>query len=66
MKELHEYEVRAVNPKTDRRYFLKVKAVSEKQAWYFFCKEMNGFYYCGFDIRDMGPINGGSPQIPLF
>lgn len=66
MKELHEYEVRAVNPKTGQRHFLAVEAVSERQAWYLFCKMKNGFYYQGFDIRDMGPVDGGSPQIPLF
>lgn len=51
MREKKVYDVRAINAHTGDREYSQVSAVSEKQAWYFFCKKMGSFAYYGWDIR---------------
>ena len=51
MREKKVYNVRAINAHTGSREYSRISAVSEKQAWYFFCKRMNSFAYYGWDIR---------------
>ena len=51
MREKKVYDVRAVNAHTDSREYSRISAVSERQAWYLFCKKMKSFAYYGWDIR---------------
>ena len=52
MREKKVYDVWAINAHTGDREYSQVSAVSERQAWYFFCKRMNSFAYYGWDIRE--------------
>lgn len=51
MREKKLYDVRAVNAHTGSREYSRISAVSERQAWYLFCKKMGSFAYYGWDIR---------------
>ena len=51
MREKKFYDVRAINAHTGNREYSQVSAVSERQAWYLFCKKMGSFAYYGWDIR---------------
>lgn len=58
------YEVHAVNLRTDREEYGIEEAVSQKQAWYFFCKK-RGFHYRNFWYTELR--KPGTPeQLSLF
>jgi len=57
------FEIRAVDARSGQRIFASVKAVSAKQARFFFCKIHNNWAFWDWDIRE---CPGEFEQLSLF